>query len=217
LQKLYSGWLDTIFSQTFIACLSEEGEKEEALGRLSMWRAYGGQGGVALFLNQRFFLDPRPDINAWCSPVAYMGGREVEQELERVAENIERHRPEFAALGSEQIDQLAFSMMRFATICIKHYGFDEEREWRIVHTAGLDRGPLHKSVEVLNGLPQAVVKMPLEDINGQGAKLDDVLEKIVIGPTDYQHSISEALMIALQDAGVRDAQSRIVGSGIPLR
>jgi hypothetical protein len=41
------------------------------MGRLSMWRAYGGDAGVALVLNTRAFLGDIAPMGVWVTPVRY--------------------------------------------------------------------------------------------------------------------------------------------------
>src|SRR5262249_48274224 len=55
-QELFEACLPAIRERTFVTCFSEHNPKEDRYGRLSMWRAYGGNSGVALVLNCDVFF-----------------------------------------------------------------------------------------------------------------------------------------------------------------
>lgn len=46
----FDDWMPQFRVDTFLTCLSEHLPEEDELGRLSMWRAYGGGSGVALVM-----------------------------------------------------------------------------------------------------------------------------------------------------------------------
>ena len=56
---------------TFMISLSEHYDDEDELGRLSMWRAYGGRNGVALVLNPKVFTGDTQELKAFSAPVRY--------------------------------------------------------------------------------------------------------------------------------------------------
>ena len=63
--------LPKIVSQTYICCLSEHKDDEDVYGRLSMWRAYGGNSGAAIIFNNSI-LDLAPqEIGVYMTPVSY--------------------------------------------------------------------------------------------------------------------------------------------------
>jgi hypothetical protein len=70
LNSIYPGMVDNIESNhrqlqnyirenTFLTCVSEHKETENLTGRLSMWRAYGGDNGVALVINRGALLNQK--------------------------------------------------------------------------------------------------------------------------------------------------------------
>lgn len=75
LEERFNSWIPHFQRDTYIACLSEHDESENDTGRLSMWRAYGGDTGVAIVLNPGVFFRPTDAINAYTSPVAYSDPR----------------------------------------------------------------------------------------------------------------------------------------------
>jgi hypothetical protein len=70
-EALYDGNIYGIKYGTFMLSLSEHDDDEDELGRLSMWRAYGRNAGVALVLNGSFTLSDVDEIKAYSAPVVY--------------------------------------------------------------------------------------------------------------------------------------------------
>ncbi|MBX4971088.1 DUF2971 domain-containing protein [Rhizobium binae] len=114
-----------------------------------------------------------------------------------------------------------FLLLRSVAMCTKHPGFHEEKEWRIMHTRGLDdQGALTLDVEPVNGIPQPVFKIPSKDHAQSGMlgiSIPDILERVIIGPTQYPLAVYDALVIELEAIGVKDAATKVVYSNIPLR
>jgi hypothetical protein len=112
-------------------------------------------------------------------------------------------------------------MLVMAAVSLKHEGFAEEREWRLVHFPHLDPSPMIlQSIEVIDGTPQIICKIPLRDNPGEnitGVEIPTLVDRVIIRPTAYPIAIYSAFVAALQGAGMTDAPSRVVVSGIPLR
>ncbi len=112
-------------------------------------------------------------------------------------------------------------MLLSGTVCLKHEGFHEEREWRVVHNPKrLPSQLMTSSIETIGGVPQLVYKIPIgggppDDLND--ISLANMLNRIVIGPSAYLWAMYEAFVSALTSAGVDDASSKVFVSGIPLR
>ena len=56
---------------------------------------------------------------------------------------------------------------------------------------------------------------PDKDVTGIG--IPALVDRIIIGPTVYDEPMKAAFIDALTKAGVTDAASRVVVSGIPIR
>lgn len=69
--KLFDIHTDGIKRATYITSLSEHNDDEDYLGRLSMWRAYGGRAGVAMVMNNAAFAATTDAIKVYSSPVFY--------------------------------------------------------------------------------------------------------------------------------------------------
>jgi hypothetical protein len=209
--------------RTYIACLSEHDCSKDYLGRLSMWRAYNhGTTGVALVLNKAPFFDNAGSVPGFfVSPVAYLQDQEVRSYLKKVIENIGNDRDYLKALKREQFQNFIFIVLLFSAICIKHHGFEEEREWRLIYLPGLITSHALTQVALtIAGVPQIAYKLALKDIPEiplVGIEIPSFLDEIIIGPTSYPYPISEAFADALAKAGVDQPYTRIRYSEIPLR
>lgn len=221
LAKLVDGWAPIFRSDTYITCLSEHGDTEDDLGRLSMWRAYGGAAGVAVVLNPSVFLSVSDALPAFTSPVAYLTLKDFEQELAKVTQSIETNAEFVKQDGREGMLNSLYHAFRLAVLSTKHPGFAEEREWRIVYTpshGSSDR--IVRSVELIRGVPQIVHSIPFVDYPDEdleGAELPKLIDRIIVGPTEFPDQVRLAMVELLNEAEVPDAQAKVVCSTIPLR
>lgn len=219
-EKLFDGWTPHFQTNTYFTCVSEHEDEEDTFGRLSMWRAYGQTTGVAMVLNNSVFLTPSEGFNAYTSPVAYLDDSGFEKQFGDIADKIASEADFLKAQGREAITTRVFNMLRFATLCTKHPGFKEEKEWRVIYCPALEQSPyLTKEIRVVNGVPQPIYKIPLKDIPEVGlfAAIPNLLDRIIIGPTQYPFALAEAFEQLLTEAGVQDAGNKIRLSDIPLR
>lgn len=217
----YQAWLPAMHYDTFITCVSEHDDSEDLHGRLSMWRAYGGQTGVALIFNQApFFLDTLA-LGASAIPAAYMEADDISYEMQLVADDLIRKRASGEQINVQELQDAAFSTLRFTTVCTKHKGFKEEREWRVVANPSLTGAKKLTAARVcIGGIPQNILKLTLRDSPDEGLvglNLPALLDRVIIGPTSNPEVISRALWGELSDAGVSNPHHMIVHSGIPLR
>lgn len=214
-------WLPGFRADTFITCISEHDPRENELGRLSMWRAYGGKTGVALIVNGAPMSLQTNALGAYSSPVSYLNQIQFCESMELVASNIENYSKEISALNREDVKNTLFTMFRFAVLCTKHPGFREEKEWRIVASPVLHPNNLLKSdVEIVHGVPQPVLKLSLNNEQAHGVvglSVPELIERVIIGPCEFAHVTQRALWIALRDAGVIEPGKLITQSDIPLR
>lgn len=219
--NLIDGWSPSAKNETFITCLSEHDPTEDGLGRLSMWRAYGGTSGVAVVLNPRVFLTPSSAVPAFTSPVAYLSEQTFKWEFSKVADNIEANVEYLRGRGKDALFDQLFQAFRLAILCTKHPGFAEEREWRIIYRPDesvSDR--IKPSVELIRGVPQIVHSIPFQNFPEEGfigAELPELIHRVIIGPTEFPTQLRFALVSLLQEHGVHDAAEKVVCSTIPLR
>lgn len=162
-----------------------------------------------------------PLLNVFLLPVAYFNNDELAPELESVTANVLADLDFLSTVPRTQLITSIFYMLVAAVVCLKHEGFHEEREWRIVHNPKRTPSTLMlPSIEVISGVPQTVYKIPIS--GGPPDELDPVginnlLDRIIIGPTQYPWAIYEAFVSALTNAGAPDAGNKVFVSGIPIR
>ena len=215
-------WQMIFRRNTFIVSISEHDDKEDHYGRLSMWRAYGKRGvGVAIVLNSAVFMTESDALKAYSSPVTYFSDDEFESEIATILSNIESNGCYIQSMPKSVIYQSLFTMLLFGSVCSKHEGFSEEREWRIVYVPEMHKSPVIRTeVEIIDAIPQTVCKLPLMDIPEQGligANLNSLIDRIIVGPCDTPYLVCEALATELTKAGVEDAKRKISVSNIPVR
>ena len=77
-----------------------------------------------------------------------------------------------------------------------------------------------RSVEICRNEPQVVYKLPLRnaaEAGIDGMALADILEALIIGPSDNPRAVRDAFVQLLSDAGVADPERRVRTSDIPVR
>lgn len=217
----FNSWLPGIRGETYITCFSEHMDHEDEHGRLSMWRAYGGDSGVALVIKPDVMFMQNQAVGLIASPVVYWNQEDVETELHKVADRINSS-PDFVrSLGREQAKAVAFSMFRFAVLCTKHPGFAEEREWRVISSPLMDTSPLlTPSLEVVKGVPQQIQKIGFSnhpELNIHGLELGELLDRVIVGPTEYPFAIHGALRTLVDSVAASEPAISVAVSRIPLR
>jgi hypothetical protein len=206
---------------TYITSISVHEDNEDDLGRLSMWRAYGGKCGVALVLNAAVFFTESDALKAYTSPVAYKNQNDVADDIALIAKNIVDNRKVLLRTSRRDVLNRVFNVFRFAVLCNKHPGFREENEWRIVHTPGIERSAhLKRIIQSVRDIPQPIYGIPLRDVPDEGlvgASIDKLIDRIIIGPTEFPEAVWEAFVSELTELNVTNATTKVVQSTIPLR
>jgi hypothetical protein len=219
----FDAWWTNILSNTFISCISEHEPDEDIHGRLSMWRAYGHPAAkAAIVLNVPFKpIGNTKNLNLIFSPVKYYGYDGLKNELYEVINNIKNNTTFLLSQGIQNITSMAVAMLIVTAISLKHEGFKEEKEWRAIYLPTLNQSKLIAlGIETINGVPQAVFKIPLEDNpteNVKGMAIPQLVDRIIIGPSMYPIPMYQAFTTALNEAGVKDFNKRVIVSDIPLR
>jgi hypothetical protein len=221
LEKQFNGWIPHFKLDTYLTCISEHLDSEDSIGRLSMWRAYGGRTGVAIVLKNGPFLTPSTALKAYSSPVGYFSAEQFKREFHQIADAAHIHADILSKLGREAIMTNIFNMFKFAMLCTKHPGFHEEREWRIVYLPMFEKSDrLIADLKVIGGVPQPIYRIPLKDVPDEGLvgiEIPQFFDRVIIGPTQYPAAIYEAFVRSLEQAGVTDAPNKVQISDIPLR
>lgn len=206
-------------SDSYITCFTLH-EEDDFHGRLSMWRAFGrSSASVALVINPPNHHHVSP-LNIFIYPVSYRPdavATEFELGISRIKENINLLTG--LQCHPQQIGFLGYIKLIALTVTLKHPGFHEEKEWRIIHYPSLFGSdfvtPFTKSI---SGIPQVIHKVRLENKPEKGLysfSIPELLDRVIIGPSDYADTIQSSLIAELRAVGVKDPV--VVKSEIPLR
>lgn len=213
-----------ISRETFIASLSRHFDREDVIGRLSMWRAFGSSGvRVAIVARVPAFARAGTALQVTFTPISYATVKEAAEDLDDVISKISANAEFLKSLKPELVQGMVFAKFLIAAVSMKHEIFSEEREWRAVFTTLLGAAAtikLEHTVETVSGVPQKVYHLPLDRaVHEDVAALDfpEIFDSMIIGPTQYPRSLYDAFVEELEKAGVRDAANKIRISGIPLR
>jgi hypothetical protein len=216
----FDKWIPTLPGCVFIGCLSQYDPNDE-YGRLSMWRAYAQGAGVALVLNNDPFVAETDLLKAYSLPVAYLSDQQFADGIDRCLDVIEQNIEQMRILNYDVIRFSIFWWLLTLAVGQKHPAFVEEKEWRVIYLPNLWKSPvISEHVETIGGIPQIVQKIPLKHDPDSGlfnANIENLIDKIIVGPSEYPIILSEAFVAELEKNGVADAASKVVISYIPLR
>lgn len=237
LEATFNGTTLDLQGETYLISISEHGDGEDgddfedALGRLSMWRAYAPKDGVALVFNNTPFMTESNALNAYSCPVSYLTVEQYQTEFAGLVGAIERETDLLRnAVGPQGILDNLINAFRFATVSTKHPSFREEREWRVIYSPTLlgrqgllteeQMRKIPSEIMCLRGVPQRVYAIPFKNYPEEGfagATVPELFDRILVGPTSDGYAIAQALVSELRDCGVADAEKRVFVTGIPLR
>lgn len=207
-------------THTYLTSLSAH-DPEDFLGRLSMWRAYGGPtSGVAIIFNTEVFGQDSLTLGAFSSPVSYGDEFTMGARLQEIIQGIASNTELLKLVPFDNAKAVMSNALQFATLSHKHPAFAEEQEWRVIHRPLTDATAfISTSVETIRGIPQMVCKIPLRDqpgLNMPWLNLERLLYRIIIGPCVYPQQVAWAFAEILRGIGI-DPVGRIVTAAIPLR
>ncbi|MEM8750323.1 MAG: DUF2971 domain-containing protein [Pseudomonadota bacterium] len=216
--ELLSGWEHDWEFETYLACVSIHNPEEDQRGRLSMWRAYGD---TALVVNNTPMTAVTDLLAVFSIPVLYLSEEGLVAHLSKITDAILINRKYLQDLGQDTLVAYIHNMLFRFAIASKHPGFEEEKEWRLFYRPTERESPgMTEETVVLGGLPQKVFKLRLanEPNNGlHSADIPSLLDRIIIGPTEFPYVSYKAFVGVLDDLGVENADSKVVLSDIPLR
>jgi hypothetical protein len=215
-------WRSNLSLNLFVACLSEHSSKEDMHGRLSMWRAFGsGSTRVAIVIKIPRYSEAAGALGLMFSPVSYLTREEFHAVIAEVLSNVSKEQQFLRSVDRAVVVNFIFMMLLSGVACLKHEGFREELEWRAIYAPQLWPSKfMETSIEVLNGVPQHVHKIPLDgSVVPELASLDiaHCFDRLIIGPSSYPWAIGNAFAEELGRVGVVDPHLKIVASGIPIR
>lgn len=183
-RELYDNWLHDLRYNTYMICVSEHQADENVIGRLSMWRAYGQPNGVALIFNAAAFHNSSDAVQTYSHPVFYFSDEQVKAVFTQVVHGVVME-DVVAAMSKDDLKNYVYNMLETFSLGLKHPGFREELEWRVVHRPGAaasDR--VSCSVQSVRGVPQRVYSLPLANVEEEdlhGVAITDRSETRTIG------------------------------------
>ena len=216
--------LHNIRYSTYVASFSEHEADDETYGKLSMWRAFGDTPGgrAALVFSVPWFTGAVEALKVIFSPVAYVRKEDVSAELDAIIRCLNERADFIRTFPTQVVTGMIFAMLLAAVTCVKHRGFFEEREWRVIYSPliqGMHSPLVEQAKECIHGIPQLVQKLPLDARVPAAAELDvaSLFDHLIIGPTQYPMPIAHACITALESAGISDPAKKITISDIPIR
>ena len=197
-------------------------------GLLSQWRGYGANGGYALVfdaeelqtmvrqLQSRFALA----VSSLHKVLYAQRTREVAlpiEGLETCWEDVFNHYTNSASPADEEA---TFRAINALPAIYKHWGFDEEREWRFVLCL-----PAPKYKDFMPDTTQGLPLLPIENFHRDGIDVPYVtlfgkehwklpVKRIIVGPHPFQSQKVKSLDLKLQQMGL---DIPVHASGIPFR
>jgi hypothetical protein len=223
IDSIFSNTISTIKTYTYIACFTKHDRvKEDNIGRLSMWRAYGKNNGIAFIFKPELFFNNYTALQTGVinSPVAYFNATKIKETLNIITANIHKHADEIKAYPRQDLQNLILSVYSMAVMCNKHYGFVEEQEWRaITYPPIFNNSPfITESVELIGGTPQKVKIFKFQAVPDiSDLTIQNLLQKIIIGPCAHPEVTKDALSDELTKLGFPNPENIIHISNIPLR
>lgn len=206
---------------TYAFCLTEHTKEEDEYGRLSMWRAYGLNNGVALVFNTSMFLEEAVNTNVMTIPMFYFDKNEFSH---AISEFTRRLKDDCEILKKvPNFDSYILDKFFMTALSLKHKGFEKECEWRVLYNKSLYGNCLseiiEENIEVINGVPRIVKKLNFSKIkyNNRKLKINELLDRIIIGPNSNAEQLKEIFVRALKKNGVANANTKVICSEIPLR
>lgn len=188
-----------------------------------MWLAFGANTAarVALVFEVPLFSGAIDFMKCIFSPVAYLDEDQVRATINGIIVSIKSNTCFLRTLRERELFHWIFATLVAGVTCMKHRGFLEEREWRIIYQPGMNSSPLiTEEIKIISGVPQVIYKLPLDrTVAAEIADIDiaAMFHSLIIGPASQPWVMYEAFTRALKSAGVVDADRRILTSGIPLR
>lgn len=217
----FDSWQSDLRTRTYVCCLSEHDNREDRYGRLSMWRGYGKATGVGVVINPGPVYAETDALGAYTYPVLYIADDDLPALFDRITQSIIAGEAVLRTQTADEIETWTLDLLLSLPFYLKHPGFSEEREWRVVYRPTYEPSKrLQGRMEAVNGFPQRLYELPLSDEPEEGLvglSPADLINRVVIGPTEHPTALYHAFVDLLSEAGVADASSKVFVSDIPFR
>jgi hypothetical protein len=208
------------FDNFYCFCLSEHNPNDTD-GLLSMWRGYGANGsGIAIIIDPKkapkndksiitFETVKYPtdiDQSKWCSSI-----------IKKFSNIIKNNKLGKNDKEVKQLADIIFQRLRLASLHAKHTGFSEEREWRL--SCHIDNKNF-LNASTIDGYiirEDGIFPKLRNKIFGENQKFEDLIEMIIVGPTNASLMTKTALEIMMRDINKEFLIPKIKMSSIPFR
>jgi len=145
------------------------------------------------------------------SPVASLTNDD-DSVMDNVIENIRINSDFLRSVDRSDLFGAVFNMLVAGVTCLKHEGFREEGEWRVIsRPLPIDRN----NDQSYCRRTQILYKLPLDGKASPDLDLSTMFDRLIIGPSPYPLVMYKAFVAALAEAGI--AEPRVVMSEIPIR
>ena len=146
-----------------------------------MWRAYGGNAGVAIIFKHDLFKMLTSIAKLDFSSVAYLKDERLKKEIANLGESISSNLEKIKTIEPNILGNYLFNILRFSALCNKHKGFEEEQEWRLIATASVlpQNEFIAQEILTIRGTPQKIVKIKLSEATYEGLQFKDMIDKDV--------------------------------------
>jgi len=205
---------------THIICVSEHSLTNDKDGRLSMWRAYGGDHPVAIILNTEPFSADTNKFGAYAYRVDYKDTDNFVKDFGDYCLRVDEQKEFLKQCPKESVTNHIYSAFINMAICTKHPGFQEEQEWRVIYNPKLMKSDyIFSEIESVDGVPQEIFKIKLEKINKENIDLSisSFINKIIIGPSNHAVVMQQSFIKLLKRAGCTNAETKVYCSKIPFQ
>lgn len=210
---------------TYIACFSKHdpGDKD---GLLSMWRAYGADGGGVAIVFDLSRLAEDTGSPLIIAPVEYLSTRQrfewMDWAIAQTADAIKALGPTADPSDLILAVRYYYARLRRAALFSKHESFSEEKEWRIVYDPTADESggkydELMSYAITPKGIqPKLKLRLGTKAI-GKPWHLEDIIEAIILGPTGGSLIAEHAMRRLCVAAGKPKLSGKVFSSSTPYR
>lgn len=220
----YAGFAEEQALDIFVLCFSEH-HKLDIDGRLSLWRSYGADASGACIVFDPTKIETDADVPFVFLKVAYAPKDSRLSMIDAIIDN-------FCSLlkALPQSDFVAhhaayclFDRILLFSLFNKHIGFSEEDEWRLVYRRNIDEknnysGMIGYWLGKRGIEPKLKLKLrTLADFQPNGLELDQVVDRILLGPTATGTPSMKMVQRMLDLLGKSRLRNRVHSSSIPYR
>jgi hypothetical protein len=208
----------------YVFCASKH-EPSDYDGRLSMWRAYGGNGaGVSIVFNTAS-ISALAESPLSIAKVRYASTEECNEYIDQKIQQWSR----IVASYSIPTDKLylavyqLFYFIELFALTTKHKGFAEEEEWRLIYMPDRDTKKLltdrfDYTVTGRGVEPKLKLKIaPSPGIADSPLSLASLLDRIILGPSVSSPLARNSACRMLEKLGKMEFVDKVFSSSIPLR